>query len=266
MVLIVRAFQLRIMNTYQRTLHFAVLGAIGATANSVFAHDPNAPPEDPTAWKVKAGANLALAKGNSDTFLVGADILAVKKWDKNELFMGADAAYGDDKQSDEERRTTVQNYGAFLQYNRLITDRWYAYLNVSGRQDRIADIDYRFVISPGVGYYFIKTDRTQLSGEVGPGVVFEEVGDETSNYFIIRFAEHFRHKLSERAFIFQNFEFLPQIDDWDNYVINFDIGVEALLTQRFGLRVTFADIYRSEPAPGREHNDLRLLAGLTYNF
>ena len=40
----------------------------------------------------------------------------------------------------------------------------------------------------------------------------------------------------------------------------------ASLTEKMGLRVTFADTYRSRPAPGFKHNDLKILAGVTYKF
>jgi hypothetical protein len=42
--------------------------------------------------------------------------------------------------------------------------------------------------------------------------------------------------------------------------------VEADLTTKMALRVVAQDTYRSEPAPGRDQNDFKLLAGLTYKF
>lgn len=242
------------------TLIRLVAGAALATAGTQALAQGN-----PVGWQTTAGANLAMAKGNSDTLLVSGDILSLKKWGKNEFTAHADASYGDSKINGV-NRTTTQNYGVALQYNRLLTDQWYLWANASARQDRIADIDYRISLSVGAGYYFIKNDRTQLNGEVGPGVVFERVGNHDTKYATIRFAEHLKHKLSDRATLFQNAEFLPQINKWDNYTFNFDIGVEAAITEKMGLRVTFADTYRSRPAPGLKHNDLKLLAGVTYKF
>ena len=250
------------MNTNQNLLRLAAATAVAGATIAAYGQAPN-----PTDWQSTAGLNLAVAKGNSDTLLAGGNILSTKKWDKNEWILGADAAYGDTKIGLDGRRTTAQNYGAFAQYNRLIDDRWYWWLNGALRQDRISDVDYRFTLSGGVGYYFVKTDRTTLKGEVGPGVVFERVGNHDTKYMTIRFAEHFLHKFENgRASVFQNAEFLPQINKWDNYQINFDAGVEASLTDKMGVRVTFADNYRSRPAPGLKNNDLRLLAGLTYKF
>jgi putative salt-induced outer membrane protein YdiY len=237
--------------------------------------------EDPTAWKVTAGANVALTSGNSESLLIGADVKAIKKWDKNEFLAGADLTYGESETLNviggavvKTKDTTAQNFGGFLQYNRLFTDRWYGFINASGRSDVVADIDYRFTVGPGVGYYFIKNEKTTLAGEVGPSYVFEKVGGVEDDYLTIRFADKFTHKLSKTARIFQDAEYQPQVDDWGNYVITGSIGIEADINKHMALRVMFQDTYRSRPAiiagtnpvVYRENNDLKLLAGITYKF
>lgn len=234
-------------------------------ATSVMAEDA---PADPNAWKVSAGVNFALAKGNTDTLLVGANILGLKKWDKNEFSAGADGTYGDNKDINTGvKTTTAQNYGGFLQYNRLFSDRFYGYARGDARVDDVANVNYRFQLSPGVGYYLIKTEKTTLSAEVGPGVVFEELeGRDSAQYFTVRFGEKFTHKFNERVRLVQDFEFLPQVDRWENYVINASATLEADLTKKLAARLTVQDNYRSEPAPDRKNNDVRLLAGLAYKF
>ncbi len=85
--------------------------------------------EDNKGWQTSATVNVAVNKGNSDTLLAGGNLLGLKKWDKNELSAGLDAVYGSNKdQTTGVRTTTAQNYGASLQYNRLIDDRG-AFLN-----------------------------------------------------------------------------------------------------------------------------------------
>ncbi|MFM7100843.1 MAG: YdiY family protein [Verrucomicrobiota bacterium] len=225
-------------------------------------------PEDPTAWKVSAGVNFAVAKGNTDTLLAGANILGLKKWDKNEFTAGADGTYGDNTDiATGVKTTTAQNYGGFLQYNRLFSERLYGYARGDARVDEVANINYRFQLSPGVGYYLIKNDRTTLSGEAGPGVVFEQLeGVDSAQYFTVRLGEKFTHKFNERVRLMQDFEILPQVDRWENYVVNASATVEADLTKKLATRLTVQDNYRSEPAPGRKNNDVRVLAGLAYKF
>lgn len=213
-------------------------------------------------WETTAGVGASVTDGNSDTMLFTANALTLRKWDKGEFSAGVDAGYGE---SDNE-----QNVGyvkGFGQYNYLFTDRWYGFVRAEALHDSIADIAYRVPLSVGAGYYLIKNDRTTLSVEAGPGYVWEKVGDDARDYATIRFGEKFTHKFSDRARLWQSFEYQPKIDAWtENYFLTGELGVEADITKRMALRVVLQDWYVSEPAPGRQANDLKLIAGINYKF
>jgi putative salt-induced outer membrane protein YdiY len=61
-------------------------------------------------------------------------------------------------------------------------------------------------------------------------------------------------------------EFLPQVDDFNNYILNGEIGVESALTKSWALSVILQDTYDNEPAPGREKNDVKLIAALKWKY
>lgn len=82
----------------------------------------------------------------------------------------------------------------------------------------------------------------------------------------LRLAERFDHKLNDRAKIWQSVEILPQVDNFSNYIVNAELGVETSLTKRLSLRTYIQDTYDNEPAPGREKNDLKLVAAMAYKF
>jgi putative salt-induced outer membrane protein YdiY len=241
--------------------HLAFASAVLLAATPAFA-------QQDTGWKTTAGVNASINRGNSDTLLAGANILTLKKWDKNEINAGADAVYGNNRDLNSgERVTTAQNYGAFLQYNRLVSDRWYFLGRADARQDRVADIKYRLSLSPGVGYYFIKNDKTTLSAEVGPGLVFEQFdGGPSTKYFTVRAGQKFTHKFNDKVRFVQEADITPKVDEFENYVFNFAATIEADLTEKLAVRLTLQDTYRSEPAPGRKENDLRIMAGVAYKF
>lgn len=230
----------------------SVLGL--ATAGATYAQDTNH-------WEKTASAGLTLTKGNSDTLLATADILATRKWTQDELSLGASGSYGED--SDVKNNETLRGFG---QWNHLFTERFYGYLRLEALHDAVADVEYRVTLSPGVGYYFIKNETTRLSGEVGPGVVFEKQGRDEDIYLTARVAERFEHKFSDRAKIWQSLEFLPQVDDFENYIINAEVGVEASLTKKLSLRVLAQDTYDNRPAAGRKANDIKLVSGVAWKF
>ena len=119
-------------------------------------------------WDSSAALGFTLTRGNSSTLLFTGNVLTSRKQGANEMSLGADATYGSNAGS-----TTAHAFRGFGQYNRLINDRTYGFVRAEGLYDKVALIEPRVTISGGVGYYFIKNDRTRLSGEVGPGLIYE---------------------------------------------------------------------------------------------
>ncbi len=227
-----------------------------AAASTPAAAATNSPP-----WDLSVALGLTATKGNSDTVLFNLSGRADKKWNANELHLGTDLTYGE--------QNGVKNnetYRGFAQYNRLFSENWYGYGRVEGLHDGIADIAYRFTVSPGVGYYFIKSAQTSLSVEGGPGVIFEKQGGVTRDYYTARVAEKFEHKFSDRVRIWESVEFLPQVDNFENYIVNGEAGVESALSKAWALRLVFQDTYDNQPAPGRKANDFKVIAALAWKL
>ncbi len=220
-----------------------------------------APAEAKPKWEKSATLGFTLTQGNSDTMLATATLLGATKWGQNELSLGADGAYGEV----DDTRNAASAHG-FGQYNRLFSERLYGYGRADVLHDAIADVEYRVTLSPGLGYYFIKNDRCKLAGEVGPGFIAEKLGHDEDQYFTLRVAERFEYKLSETARIWQSLEWIPEVGDFENYLLTAEVGVEADITPKLALSVVLRDNYDSEPAPGRKENDLRLISGLKYKF
>lgn len=240
-------------------------GFILAGAATAVAQDAKpvelAPPPPPPQWESSVNLGLSYTSGNSDTLLVTGGIETQKKTKRDEWDFGAKGAYG--KNDGAVNNNMATGWG---QYNYLFTDRFYGYARVDALYDGIADIAYRVNLSPGVGYYLIKSAATLLSGEVGPGYVFEKKGGIDANYATIRFAERFEQKIGNNAKLWQSVSYLPQITDWGNYQLNAEIGIEAPLVKNLSLRVVGSDTFNSQPAQGKKQNDLMLVGGIAYKF
>ncbi len=250
---------------------------LAAVAIAAFCNPPSLRADDAATgkWQSSAAAGLTLTRGNSDTLLTTLALTTGRKWDQNELAFDIDGSYGETKETTgtppnrvTHENTTTETLHGFVQYNRLFTARFYGYARVEGLHDGVADIRYRVSLSPGAGYYFIKNTNTDFSAEVGPGYVIERLGSNDMNYATLRVGEKFHQVLSDRARIWQTAEWLPQVDKFNNYIINFEIGIEADLSasKKFSLRTYFDDTYNNEPAPGKLKNDAKLVAALAYKF
>ena len=221
-------------------------------------------------WEVSAALGATITSGNSDSVMVTAGLLAQHKDLKNEIKLGIDGGYGKTKNNGQSN-LSAQFVRGGGQYNRLFTERFYGYVRADGLYDKVAGVDYRFTGGAGAGYYFIKTDKVLLSGEVGPGVVTERLVStrgrhDYNTYATLRFAENFEYKLTDKTRIWQNAEYLPNVTDWGQYLFNFTVGIETALTTKLSLRSFLQDTYQSQPARGRVQNDLKWITGVAYKF
>jgi putative salt-induced outer membrane protein YdiY len=249
--------------------------AVAAIATPLVSRGADATPSTTNHWESSVAAGATLTRGNSETFLGTISAGTGKKWDQNELAFGADVAYGTTQTEDKSTTpptkhtdTTTETLHGFGQYNRLFNERLYGYGRLEGLHDGVAEIRYRLSLSAGAGYYFIKTKETQLSGEVGPGLITQRLGDEDKTYATLRLGEKFNQALSDRARLWQTAEILPQVNDFNNFIVNFEIGIEADLnsSKKLALRVYLDDTYNNVPASGRKKNDLKMVAAVAYKF
>jgi putative salt-induced outer membrane protein len=219
------------------------------------------PPPKPQ-WNSTITAGATLTRGNSDSLLSTAKLFSDKKTPNDEYSLGADATYGSANGV-----ANNETYHGFGQWNHLFSPLWYGYLRGDGLHDGIAQVKYRFTITSGIGYYLVKQTNTTLALEAGPGIVIERLGFVDTTYATMRIAERFEHKFNKNsARIWENAEFLPQIDKPGDYLVNSEIGVESALHKNLSLQVFLDDSYNSQPASGFRRNDVKLVSGVSYKF
>jgi putative salt-induced outer membrane protein YdiY len=238
----------------------AATAAIAAAVPPTPPAKPSLPPKYP--WQNAVSLGLTMTRGNSDTTLFTADYLAQRKTPFDEYKIDVNGSYGD-----QDSRETVNNYKAYAQWNHLFTPRFYTYGRVDGLRDIIADVNYRANIGPGLGYYLLKDTNTTLAAEGGgsfEGQRLDDTGDQT--FATLRLADRFEHKVNDHVRLWENAEILPQVDDFDNYIVNFEAGVEASLSKSFSLKTFLDDNYDNNPAPGKLKNDAKIVAALGYKF
>ncbi len=212
-------------------------------------------------WDSSAAVGFNLTSGNSDTVLFTLQVQTEREWERDLWRLGVTGSYGENDGSKSTERAM-----AFAEYQRLLTERLYAGLKLEITHDAVGDVEYRATISPAIGYYFIKSDRTQLSGEFGPSLVLEKTGDGSREYVALRLAERFEHQFNDRAKMWQTAEIFPQVDDFENFIARVEIGMEAALNSKLSLRAVVKDEYDNQPPAGRKNNDVAVISSLVYKF
>ena len=256
--------------TSGRTAIAALIVWMGlGTGAAAEAAGTNSPP--PKKWESVATAGVTLTSGNSKTFLATIGVNANRKWSHDELLLGASAGYGETttgtRAPNDNRTDTTQQYiKGFSQYNHLFNARLYGGFRVEGLYDKIAAVDYRFTLSPLAGYYIVKEPATSFAVEAGPSIVIEKVAGDEHTYWGGRIGERFEHKFKKGAKIWESAEWITQLDDVENWLLNAEAGVSAPIVKALDVRIVAQDTYDNQPAPGRLKNDFKLLAGFGYRF
>ncbi len=222
-------------------------------------------------WKQNVALGLNRTSGNSDTSLYNIDFNTQRKGTTREFIAKAKYAYGESEDT-----TTEENANATAQYNFLMTDRTYSYINADYKYDNIAHIDYRITVGPGLGYYFIKNPTQNFSIELGAAYIETKLDitntvgataiDDTEDSINLRVVSKYDWQISKSARLWEALEYLPEFEDFDVYLINYELGVEAAINSKLSLRLVFEDKYDNNPAPGIKKNDVIIKSALVCNL
>jgi putative salt-induced outer membrane protein YdiY len=223
----------------------------------------------PWATTIAAGANLT--RGNSETMLYNGSAVTEYKKDKDVLRLGVEGNYGENTTTnhpggEKKAEENVSNSDAFANYKRLFSDRDYVYVDGKIAQDDIADLDYRLIIGPGLGHYFVKNDKQSLFLEAGGAHIKQKQGGKEGEAEALPVAEKYELKITATSKIWESAEYLPAFDDFQNYLLNAEAGIEAAINNQFSLRVVAQEKYNSQPAAGKDDNDFALIVSIVYKL
>lgn len=214
------------------------------------------------ATKTTLNVGVSLTDGNSETLQGnGALLMECEKEGLGSVRAGVEANYGESTIGNK-TDTTSENGKVFANVKKTLSEMMFVSLDGSMTYDNMADVDYRAAIGPGVGVYFVKSETTALSLEIGPSYLWEKVAGVKNDYLAARATERIDHKLSETAKVWQSVEFTPEVEDFGNYLVSAEIGAEAALNSHLNLRIVLQDKYDSEPGGALEKNDLMLIGGI----
>ena len=219
-------------------------------------------------WKTSLAVGANLNQGNTETMGINAALTTERATEKTEYRFGLEANYGENTtmadDGSENTDKTTQNGKAYANIKRKFGAP-YAYSDNSILHDEIGGIDYRAIIGVGGGLYVVDSDKDKLGLELGLAYVIEKFESGADDDGLsLRLAARHDHTFSETAKYWAAVEYLPHMDDFDDYLLNAEIGTETVLNSTLSLRVVAQDRYDNTPPAGLEENDLSLIAALVY--
>lgn len=115
-------------------------------------------------WKGKGQAGLLISQGNTDAKSANAALELTRALEGWKHAFSAAALYGENGAI-----KSAERWSAGWQSDRDITPRLYGFGALRYGQDRFSGFQYQGTVSAGVGYKFIDSEPTKLTGRVGAG-------------------------------------------------------------------------------------------------
>ena len=154
-----------------------------------------------------------------------------------------------------------------------------SYIVAAGRYDHDDFAAYRWqgTVSLGYGYMALKTDRTQLSFEIGPGYTEYQpaTGTQTINGVTVPLKEprqsqvvarglvNYKYRLTENTAFDDTF--LMEAGSKNTYLQN-DAGLAVSMTKKLSIKVGFQVRHNSDVLPGIRRTDTLTTTNIVYNL
>ncbi|HJW92912.1 MAG TPA: DUF481 domain-containing protein [Thermoanaerobaculia bacterium] len=224
----------------------------------LFAQDATRP------WSSTFGAGLAVTSGNTSTRNV--NVAATTKYDpKTRLLFKAEALYllgraNGEKQVDKATADAREEY--------TVSDRTFAFGEVSYLRDPFKGLAYSIAPLAGVGYRIFKSDRRTLSVDGAAGAIVENergIGRTTSG--ALKAGENFEWSLSPTSKLTEKITGIWKTKDFADALYHFDAGIATTITTRAELKITYNYDYKNRPpAPDIKKGDSAFFAAVLFKF
>lgn len=247
----------------------AMPATLAASLPALLQSDADAAPDSPASrgwlsgWTGSIDLGINGSDGNSDTLSIRAGLGAARETESILTKGSLTYAYAEDGGVRSKNRFEAKLINDW----KLGDSPWSIFAQGAYEYDEFQAWDHRLSGFAGVGYAFIRNDRTLLRGRLGAGGAYTWNGSgEFVPEGLIGF--DFTHKLTDRQSIYANGDFYPNLEDGGEFRFVFRAGWEVLVdpSANLTLKVGIEDRYDSLAAAGTKKNDIDYFALLSLAF
>jgi putative salt-induced outer membrane protein YdiY len=222
------------------------------------------PPPPPPGWIGSAAAGLALTQGNSDTSTVNIGY-EIKRDNGSKILLGSTGLF---IRGDSAGELTTDRLALDGRVDRKLSARTSLFGQAQYLRDSFKQIDYLISPTVGVSRLLLKNARTELGVDGGVGVVWEKnPGLGTSTDGAVIAGQRLAHKLTATTALTERIAALWKMDDFDDALYTFGIGLAASITSATQLKVELLDTLKNKPPSASvEKNDVAVLVSFVYKI
>ncbi|WP_266168712.1 DUF481 domain-containing protein [Dyella subtropica] len=247
--------------------------------------DPASNAADNGGWSGSGEFGFASAHGNSRTENVNAKLGLNQEnelW-KNNFFLNGMRSKGEVKVVDStgaqinKFSTTANRYDTGASVGYKLDPRSYIVGAARYEHDDFGANLWQGIVSIGYGYIALKTERTELSFEAGPGYkryrpadhvvlvngVKETLHQDSQSEVVGRGLVNYKYRITDNTAAEDTL--LVEAGSKNKYYQN-DIGLSVSMTKKMALKVGYQIRYNSDVQPGTKSTDTLMTTNLVYNF
>jgi len=205
--------------------------------------------------------------GNTDTADMSLNFDLSLERKTYRFFLDGKSAYSESKgiKSNDENELDLRGEMRF--------DRLFPFWNVNYYKNPFKGYDNRLSTGPGCGYYFIKTEKTYLTGSVyvlynkDSFIRPDKDGNMKEEHFVNYAEWRFRHKFNDSIKFKEKLVLKVSSKSDKDYYIYYEGSVENSLTNNLALEFkVIADYSNLPPSPDVKMLDSKFITLVKYNF
>ncbi len=217
-------------------------------------------------WRGFFDTNLALTTGNSETttFANAAGMTRETKRDAIKLYFNSIFAR---QSTTGESLATANAIRGGSRYELDVSEKLFTFGFVDLEYDKFQDLDLRNVIGGGFGYHVKETENMKF--DLFGGATYNQeffTNDLTRRSAELMVGEEFAYQLNDRTSFNERLAFYPNMSNTGEYRLQFDSSLVTDVFKWMAWNITVSDRFLSNPAPGRQQNDVLLTTGVRVIF
>lgn len=219
--------------------------------------------DDLPPWEGNMELSYLQTSGNSNSQTLATAGKLVRTFTNSSLTAEAKAIYGE-----KEGVASDRSWFTLMKYDQNITERASVFVLETVERNVLKGIEFRYSHQGGIGYYFIKAVADTLKVEAGAGYVHEDRIDPFKDHGFptARLFGDYLHAFDEKNRFEQTVEYLPNLRETKDYLLNEETALITNLMGNLALKVSFTVAFDNLPPPDFQKSDRVFKTAFLYTF
>jgi putative salt-induced outer membrane protein YdiY len=165
--------------------------------------------------------------------------------------------------------TNSESMGFTSRINWNHSDRIFSFYEFQGLRDKFKNYDYRIFPTVGLGIKATRTEKTELSLNVGLSQVISKFTNRfnAETFTGATAGNQLTWNISPTAEFTQQLLLTADVSELKNFFARLEMSLSASISKKWALKLSVINTYDNNPSgAGIEKNDVAFIAGITYKF